>query len=241
MKDDSKGWRAQSIQRIQSALCDSEATIADLCALYRELLRLTGTGVLRIKGNDLSTLSWQEELRRHHMQALPDQGQEWRLIDLAHPLSSLLPDDFWNALPVDPASRRPWDPVAPDALLLHYSTHDQYTCPTQKAALRAMVTMPAGLCLLVTMPTGSGKSLLFQAGIRFFRDHSIGEQPVAVVIAPTRALVEDHLKTLVKIPGLENSRQLNGEMSQRERNEVKEAMLAGTAPLVLASPEILLG
>ena len=41
---------------------------------------------------------------------------------------------------------------------------------TQKAAARAVLTMPPGGRLLATMGTGSGKSLLFQLGCRWWRE-----------------------------------------------------------------------
>jgi ATP-dependent DNA helicase RecQ len=238
-------WRRASIAMVEENLRDLEAGEADQCALFREWLRLSGKGVLPLAeeyaGKRLLSPIWRTILGRHRLKAARQSDMGWQLEDLGTGGDSRLPTDFWTAVNIDPSPRRPWPTGAADAPLLRYTKHSHYTCATQKAAFRALITMPAGQCLLVSMPTGSGKSLLFQAGVLFFRDTSNEEKPVAVVIVPTRALAEDHLKTLRAIEGLEKTCQLNGEMTGPERESVKEEMLAGNVPVVLASPEILLG
>ena len=238
-------WRRASMARVQEKLRDPDAGEADRCALLREWLRLSGKGVLDLPegygGNELSSPIWQSFLGRHRLSAKLRPNSGWQLEDLGSVGDTRLPAEFWAALNIDPMLRRPWPPATADVPLLRYTAYPRFTCATQKAALRALITMPRGQCLLVSMPTGSGKSVLFQAGIRFFRDTTEEEKPVAVVVVPTRALAEDHLKTLRGLAGLEKTCQLNGEMTKSERESVKEEMLCGNAPIVLASPEILLG
>ena len=53
---------------------------------------------------------------------------------------------------------------------------------------------------MVSMPTGSGKSMLFQIAANFEREHTPGA--CAIVITPTVALALDHERTLSSLRGL---------------------------------------
>jgi ATP-dependent DNA helicase RecQ len=86
-------------------------------------------------------------------------------------------------LRLDSGFRRVFHPAAPDAVLLRFSHYNSYQSETQKAAVRALLTAPSGASLAVSMPTGSGKSLLFQVGPRAWRpafgDHDDGAASAA--------------------------------------------------------------
>jgi ATP-dependent DNA helicase RecQ len=127
----------------------------------------------------------------------------------------------------------------PDAYLLRFSPHKEYRTETQRTASRALASMPPGGTLMVSMPTGAGKSLLFQIMAVQARD---GDPHAAVaVIVPTVALALDHARTLRSYPGLEASRALVGSMNAGERNAVRDAFRRGEVPILLLSPEAALG
>ncbi|UUL82540.1 helicase-related protein [Sphingomonas qomolangmaensis] len=146
-----------------------------------------------------------------------------------------LPADFAEALALDSAPRRPYRTSPPDAMLLRLSQHQEYRCETQKAALRAVATMPPGATLMVSMPTGTGKSLLFQSAPSLWP--SQGRACIAL-ITPTVALALDHERSLKKIPGLENSRAITGQLNANERRDLLDAFRRGEVPVLILSPEI---
>ncbi len=91
---------------------------------------------------------------------------------------------------------------------------------------------------MVSMPTGSGKSLLFQlAALEGRRSHSGG---CVVVITPTVALALDHERTLSAMAGLEGSLALTGDLKGPAREAALFAFRRGEIPVLFLSPEQLL-
>src|SRR5262249_40573566 len=107
--------------------------------------------------------------------------------------------------------------ASPDAILLRHTPHRTYNTAAQKAGMRAILTMPPGAGLMVNMPTGSGKSLLFQLDTLRCREQSPGA--CTVVITPTVSLALDHARILSRISGLEKSRALTGDLTGSQREE----------------------
>ncbi|KIG17583.1 ATP-dependent DNA helicase RecQ [Enhygromyxa salina] len=167
----------------------------------------------------------------------------WRIMDAAEAaLPARLRDQLAVSLPVDPHPRRVSLEEPPDGVLLRCSSHEQYRTTTQKSAVRALCTMPAGKSLLITMPTGSGKSLLFQLGVRWWNELASGrERACVLVIVPTVALALAHEHTLRRIEGLEGSQALTGALSGQERDELFLRFRRGEVPILLAAPESALG
>ncbi len=64
---------------------------------------------------------------------------------------------------LDSRTRRVDDNCPPDAVLLRHTTHKSYRLQAQKSSISALLTMPDGAGLMVCMPTGAGKSLLFRS------------------------------------------------------------------------------
>lgn len=144
--------------------------------------------------------------------------------------------------PMDDTFRRGVSQVQGDSFLSRLSPHRHYSSETQKAALRSLVTMPPGATMLASMPTGTGKSLLFQLGVRWWQEEfdlahpGQGHRACAMVIVPTIALAKDHEKTLRKMPGLENSRAMVGQ--NRDANQaILGKFLKGEIPILLLGPE----
>lgn len=140
-----------------------------------------------------------------------------------------------SALRFDPVPRHAYEPASPDGVLLRLSQHQRYRTVAQKAATRALLTQPPGSGLMVSMPTGSGKSLLFQIAANFERETQAGA--CAIVITPTVALALDHERTLSGMRGLETSKALTGDTSFAEAEAIINGFRRGAIPLLLLSPE----
>jgi ATP-dependent DNA helicase RecQ len=229
-------WRLKGMRRCLCILGDAGASLADRGAVLRELTRLAGgTYSLAADGLGIAEPRW-SELRRFGLsiRRTPDGDAKLLLLDDEH-----LPDVLTSALRLDPYPRRPYPPAIPDAILERLTPYASYRTPTQKAAARNLVTMPPAATLSVTMPTGSGKSLLFQFGTLWWRT----QEPFAcsLVIVPTKALAYDHERSARAIPGLEGSRAATGELGVAELEELLIAFNRGEIPLLFISPELALG
>lgn len=223
-------WIDRSIRRASRAFFEATAP-ADRLALLREWTRLSH-GMLRIEEEGIELSTDERRLLRRFGLDLSDA----RLTLDAAPRS--LPPTFHEAMRLDSSERRPYASSPPDAALLLASNHGSYRCETQKAAFRAMLTMPPTATLMVSMPTGTGKSLLFQAAPQAWPSSGTG---CIVVITPTIALALDHERTLRTIIGLETSRAFTGQLSAEERDEVLNAFRRGDVPILLMSPEMAMG
>ncbi|MED5370942.1 MAG: helicase-related protein [Myxococcota bacterium] len=219
------------------------STGADRAAWLRELARLHG-GSMKVPEWVPGSID-DVVLRRFGIRATRSASDVLvRLTDPAafRELPSALKEQLDRALPVDPTPRRVVKEEPPDGVLLRCSEYATYRSCAQKSATRALCTMPPGECLLATMPTGTGKSLLFQLGSRWWDESTAEtEKPWLLVVVPTLALAEAHLLTLRGMPGLEGSRALTGSMTPTERDDLFISLLRGEVPILLTSPEAALG
>lgn len=211
---------------------DAATAPGDRGAMLRELCRLSGGWLSLGRSGPALRASDRDALQRFGMQLVETDGQE--AIILQDPPGTVA--DLAEALRLDPNLRQvyPRDPA--DALLLALSPHKHYRAPTQKAAVRALATMPAGSTLLATLPTGAGKSLLFQLA------PSLAREPRAciVVIVPTVALALAHCETLESFPGLEQSACIHSGQSPEIRAAIYDRFAYGEIPVLLMSPEVAL-
>lgn len=198
-------WVERSMLRCFCALA-SARTAADRVALLRSLIRLKGGQI------DLFDLDWQlgpaefALLARFGI-AQTNSDRSLRIVDEEDARGL---DGLGAALRFDPFPRNAYEPATPDGALLRLTGHSRYRTSAQKAATRALLTQPPGSGLMVSMPTGSGKSLLFQIAANFERETQAGA--CAIVITPTVAL--DHERTLSGMPGLERSKALTADIPQ---------------------------
>ncbi|MCA3757237.1 MAG: ATP-dependent DNA helicase RecQ [Phenylobacterium sp.] len=232
MSAERDNWMMGTRAELRAAL-DARTAPADRLALIRSLARL-GNGRVDLLHESIDLCEAEEALLsrfglRHA------EGQVLRV-----------DDDDLEALPgisqtlvLDPDLRTVFPQALADAPLLRFSEHDAYRSETQKAAVHALLTMPPGGALMVSMPTGSGKSLLFQIAPLWWRAQDPGAS--VIVITPTIALAEDHERTLQGLPGLESTRALTGGLGIRDRKEILDAFRRGEIPVLLLSPEAAFG
>ena len=229
LDDDSNGenWRTRSIARATKAFSVAHAA-GDRLALLREWVRLSDNVLDLASHNILLSERERAILARFGLSLF---GTTMRLD--GRPTG--IPADFADAMLLDSAPRRPYRTSPPDAMLLRYSQHKDYRCETQKSALRAVATMPPGATLMVSMPTGTGKSLLFQTAPMLWPSEG---RPCIALITPTVALALDHERSLKQLPGLENSRAFSGHLNAEARRDLLDAFRRGEIPVLILSPEI---
>lgn len=233
-------WRIRSLYRHFRALSAS-SSLGDCGALLREILRLQGW-VSRIPaaGFPISQENW-KFLDRFGISIQQD-GPSLLLFAAARPSHPLLAEDVWNCISIDEAERRFREESVPDAVLTRYfPNYNSYQNPTQKAAIRSLLTMPHGAAMLITIPTGGGKSLLFELATLWWRQNDQTEKPCVLLVVPTVALAIAHENTLRSIPGLEESRSLRGDLGPDAREQIRQGFLRGEIPVLIASPEMLFG
>lgn len=163
-------------------------------------------------------------------------------LDRIHSHAIRIRDDngphWWTHINVDTQSRRYLQEGVSDGILRRLTRLRSYRSLSQKAAIRALFTAPPGSGLLASLPTGAGKSLLFQLAALYGREKHKGS--CVIVVTPTIALALDHERTLQGIPGLENSRALIGDLGNEGIRKVVDAFRRGEIPVLLMGPELAL-
>jgi ATP-dependent DNA helicase RecQ len=120
--------------------------------------------------------------------------------------------------------------------------HMHYRSEGQKYAVQSALFMQAGATLLVTLPTGSGKSLcvLLPAWVESQGGQRTGS--TTIVVLPTVSLVYDQERAARKF--FRNAKYLpyglTGQTSQEERERIYDSLQQGSLPLLFLSPEALL-
>ena len=131
------------------------------------------------------------------------------------------------------------DPAVAD-VLAQLGDAEEYRSQGQAEAVRAALLMPGGSTLLVCLPTGDGKSLVFQAPVLVGAPASI-----TLVIVPTTALgIEqaarmEHLLQASRAGGTDTLPMLcyHGGLGDAEKQEIRRRIAQGQQPVVFASPE----
>ena len=222
------------IVRLFGALDGASASPLDLAVLIRHVLRQEG-GALRVPAG--SGMPSAEDWAAVGATAIPVgnafsvEGRPWKPEWLPN-----VSDEGIDAAAAQAVGRRRDDSAAADPYLAEFS-YDSYRSAGQRRALRAALSAPRGSTLVVSLPTGEGKSLVFHALARI----GLGDGPgVTLVVTPTVALAADHE---------ESSRQLgfdDAELAYRggdsERNQpLLDRIRDGRQSLCFASPEAVCG
>ncbi|WP_160174537.1 helicase-related protein [Archangium violaceum] len=239
-------WRYGALSRTLEAFTRSRREDADRGVMLREAVRLCD-GHLTLPEAEFSPRERQPEwLHRFGLSVRPGRGARPSLsfdlvpVDRLQHVPEELAEALRDILQLDPMLRRFRQPTVADGALLRLSRYSEYQNPTQKAALRALLTMPPGATLLASMPTGGGKSLLFHLGALRWREQSKDSSPCAVVIVPTVALALAHADVLKEDPELHGSAALVGELSHSAREDLLLRFRRGEVPLLFMSAEMAL-
>ncbi|MGE0490471.1 MAG: DEAD/DEAH box helicase [Vulcanimicrobiota bacterium] len=233
-------WQGQSVMACLQCFLRATAP-SDRGALLRELVRLC---------EGIVSLPFRPEIESLGADILARYGLRSNLRDERIYLS-LAPgrpgveSDFLKrvawACQLDRLTRRPYPPTLADGSLRRLMGRDGYRTPTQKAAARAAMMMPGDGSLLVTMPTGAGKSLIFHLATLWWIEGTAPGRACSVVVVPTVSLALDHERTARAIPGLEGSRALRSDLAPSLYQETLEAFRRGEVPILFVSPEAAMG
>ena len=130
---------------------------------------------------------------------------------------------------------------APDPMLAVVGRRS-YRSPGQRAAVRAALSTPPGAALVVALPTGEGKSLVFQLihSVGFAGSDTRAGHGVTLVIVPTIALGINHEQEAVEICGLSRPLAFQGGKDS-ENQTIEDNIAIGTQGLCFASPEAACG
>ncbi len=115
-----------------------------------------------------------------------------------------------------------------------------YFSSAQRKALSAVLNMRSGSTLIVNLPTGGGKSLLFQAPLLL--DENLG---LILVVVPTTSLALDQERR-IKALGLNSINEthklaFHSGLSEEFRSEIKSGIREGTQRILFVSPEAVVG
>ncbi len=132
------------------------------------------------------------------------------------------------------ASLRQWTHRTPDAdpWITNSLGFRTYRGPGQSLAVRSALHMTDDLPLLVLLPTGEGKSLVFQALAAAHPGQTV------VVVVPTVALALDHAAALRNFPNLNPAQPHAYIGGQDKDNEtIRAAIVSGKQGILFAAPE----
>lgn len=117
-----------------------------------------------------------------------------------------------------------------------------YRSRGQRAAVRAALSTPNGGSLVVALPTGEGKSMIFQLiqTVGFVGADQAENQGVTLVIVPTVALGVNHEQEAVDVCRLSRPLAFQGG-NDVQNGVIAERIAAGTQGLCFASPEAACG
>ncbi|MFG1757041.1 protein DpdF [Micromonospora echinofusca] len=141
-----------------------------------------------------------------------------------------------------PLCRRP-DPVPADPFWMATVGYNDYRSEGQRQAARSIVTAPPGSTILVSLPTGTGKSSLVFAPA-LLASQAIG---VSVVVVPTVVLALDQERRLQEMikegrerPSPSGRYAYVGDMADEEKEAIRSAIRRGEQRMLFTSPEALM-
>lgn len=101
----------------------------------------------------------------------------------------------------------------------------------RKGQERAVMRILSGMSTLVTLSTGSGKSLCYQLPAYMFRQH---RKCITLVVSPLVSLMEDQVHD---VPAFLNAKCLHTNQSKPVRDRIMEQIKSGAVDVLLVSPE----
>lgn len=128
-------------------------------------------------------------------------------------------------------------PPADELLTRHFPRFQGYTSDAQRDAVHELLNPDGARHVLVRLPTGAGKSLLYLLPCAEWRRR--GEPSTAVVVSPIIALQNDQVQKIERkyeSTGLV-ARQINSTVSAAERTDTYRMLRKGKLDLLFLSPE----
>jgi ATP-dependent DNA helicase Q4 len=105
--------------------------------------------------------------------------------------------------------------------------HEKFRPGQEKAIMRIL----SGVSTLVTLSTGSGKSLCYQLPAYLYRQK---KKCITLVISPLVSLMEDQVHG---VPSFLNAQCLHTNQTAKQREKTMDAIKAGKVDILLVSPE----
>lgn len=183
------------------------------------------------------------DLQRHGMHVIPQDAQSilvrsqpWYPAWLGTSDADLFADAF---------AERPSRLEAPreiDPLVREATGFEHYMSPGQRAAVHAVLMAAEDSTLAVTLPTGSGKSLVAQAPPLIE-----GEGSCTVVVVPTIALAMDQARQFKALWLRRHPSQSHlhfawhGDTPTDQKQQIKQNLRQGRQPILFTSPESVVG
>jgi ATP-dependent DNA helicase RecQ len=134
--------------------------------------------------------------------------------------------------------------VPADPKIRELTNFNEYSSKGQRRACQMAMLLAPGKSLLVNLPTGEGKSLVFQAAVL---DQAARRQgAISVIVVPTTALGEDQKQRFKKLlepmypEGVPELLYHSG-LTADGRDSIRSNIRNGKQPLIIASPESLVG
>lgn len=236
------------LERLRLALLEGGCSSLDLAVLLRHVLRFQSA-----QRND----GFAAKLRTPNRSGWPD-GDHWKHVGI----QAAVTGSSWElqAVPWTPSwlqcgsvqsvdgtavselVRRPLQGEGiPGDRLLESIGFRGYQSSGQRCAIRSALSMPEGATLLVCLPTGEGKSLVFELieAVGFGDSENAG---VTLVVVPTITLALDHEHSVNRRRTKGFPRAYLGGADNWERNRsILERIEVGEQGLCFASPEAVCG
>ena len=238
-----------SFLRLSRALATSDARPSrlDLAVLIRNCLRFhesqSGFSVpSRIRVPQVPDWPTVQEWELVGLDALP--SDDWITIRAKPWLPHWLPGSAPNgvdAAVVSETQLRSILPVPGDPFMTGIDGHGDYQSGGQRSAVRAALCAPPGSTLVVCLPTGEGKSFVFQAIASFGYGSTDGRAGVTLVVTPTVSLALDHQRRAQDMGIADHPVAYTSGMQREERQGVIDRIRNGTQGLCFAAPEAVCG
>jgi superfamily II DNA/RNA helicase len=240
-------WIEKAVDRAASVFFSQDSSHTERAVALRSILRLANDGL----GIHLS-ISIEDEfataLRHSSIEWQPNADGSWcftaspiqdALFETDPPeLFDLRDEDRWAAVVAPELVDGVWRRYLPTE---HYPT---YRSSIQRIAVRALLLAPEQAVLMVSLPTGGGKSLCATIpAAHAMALQGSAHSGFALFIAPTVALLYDQANSLRATFGLAENDVLvlTGSTPPEARSRAFRAIREGNAAFVLMSPEMALG
>lgn len=121
-----------------------------------------------------------------------------------------------------------------DAYLCRFTKFKNYRSLEQKIAVHSAIELPDDHTLMISLPTGGGKSLITQL-------LSVVEQKLTLVVVPTVSLAKDqYLQAISTLSDINNGKQIFCYRADSDNDAIIRGIKNKTAQLIFTSPEAIL-